>query len=733
MKKRYILACLLALLLCACERKPPAVTTDTQPPETTAPAQTTATTAAATTETVITRPETLVRYTAEGKDLSAIAEMEAIVKRDRQNVEFAITLTDCALALHGSCILPEGEETAVTYIRSVTHQNKVYPVLLTDEMICSLALFVTDDLILLGENAYGDAWSAAYFFYDGGACGYSGNELLNDLKNDDLIKTLSRMANILHFSLQDGVLRYEEIYFPSLRMTADDCLPYRFGGDVPYSASGTVTLAEKKLTITEDTVTTVAEELEPVWRHAGMDSFEDYVDSVADSMPLPSHTVSFTTEAIAEFLEDPKQRTPVFDLVCAEDNGILLRVYYTEYGEAPHYVVTRITYHGKSYEVYYQNYYESIEVLYLPDFLVFGKYGANGPASSYSFFYEGGMCGYTMDKLLPDGVNDAVMEALRAQAVKFTVENGTLHYAKYYDLGVCQAIPHILEYADRPDALYSEEGTLSFAGGKLTMTVEKTTTMEEFFAERDYPRYGVTNFADLMRVLQDTLAQASDFRRYTVAMNSDAISSFLLQMQRDAVNGEPYPSMYEIVAEEDPKIILLMQCDSEGYHSLSRVQYHENFYSINLNLLGGTCMEVFCLPNLLVFGEAGASAPGSRFFFLYDGGMCGYDGEKLRFDDVNDAVVTMLRAPSLKFTVKDGVLHYAKYYHYGIVQAPPMVLEFADTPDELYSEEGTLTFHSGKLTMTLEKTTTIEDFAERYYERYNVTNFADLMQAMKNE
>ena len=511
MKKLYILACLLALLLCACETKPPAVSTDaptetteatTIAPETTAPAQTAATT---TTETVITRPETLVRYTAEGKDLSAITEMEKVVKRDRQNVEFAITLTDCGLVLYGSCILPEGEETAVTYIRSVKHQSKVYPVLLTDEMICALALFVTDDVILLGETAYGDAWSAAYFFYDGGACGYSREELLTDFKNNDLVQKLSRSWDRLHFSMQDGGLRYAEIYIPNLRMTADECLPYRFGGHVPYSASGTVTLAEKKLTMTVDTVTTVAEELEPVWRHAGMDSFEDYVDSVADSMPRPSHTVSFTTEAIAKFLWETDSSTPVFDLVCAEDDGILLRVYYTQYGEAPHHVVTRITYHGKAYEVSYQNYYESIQVLYLPDLLAFGIRGANGPRSQYSFFYDGGMCGYTMEKVIPDGVNDAVMEALCAQVVNFTVENDTLHYAKYYDLGVYQAIPLILEYADRPDALYSEEGTLSFADGKLTMTVEKTTTMEEFFAERYYEDYGVTTFADLMQAMKQAM------------------------------------------------------------------------------------------------------------------------------------------------------------------------------------------------------------------------------------
>ena len=514
MKKLYILACLLALLLCACETKPPAVSTDaptetteatTIAPETTAPAETTATTPAATTETVITRPETLVRYTAEGKDLSAITEMEKVVKRDHQDVEFAITLADCGLELYGNCTLPEGEETAVTYIRSVRHQSKVYPVLLTDEMICGLRLLVTDDLILLGETAYGDAWSAAYFFYDGGACGYSREEPLTDFQNNDLVQKLSRSQNELHFSMQDGGLRYTEIYVPNLHMTADECLPYRFGGHDIYSVSGTVTLTEKKLTMTEDTVTTVAEELEPVWRHAGMDSFEDYVDSVADSMPRPSHTVSFTTEAIAKFLWETDSSTPVFDLVCAEDDGILLRVYYTQYGEAPHHVVTRITYHGKAYEVSYQNYYESIQVLYLPDLLAFGIRGANGPRSQYSFFYDGGMCGYTMEKVIPDGVNDAVMEALCAPSLKFTVKDGVLHYAKYYHYGIVQAAPRVLEFENTPDELYSEEGTLTFKGGKLTMTVERTTTMEEFFAERYYEDYGVTTFADLMQAMKQAM------------------------------------------------------------------------------------------------------------------------------------------------------------------------------------------------------------------------------------
>ena len=232
-----------------------------------------------------------------------------------------------------------------------------------------------------------------------------------------------------------------------------------------------------------------------------------------------------------------------------------------------------------------------------------------------------------------------------------------------------------------------------------------------------------------------TTPQEPEIPRYTVAMNSEAVSMFLCQMQLKAEKGESYPSIYEIVAEENNNFVLRISCTPDGNtaeNTVTQVEYYGEIYPIDMRTLGGYVVSVFCLPDLLIFGESGASVPGSTYYFFYNGGMCGYNGKELLLDGVNDEAVSALRAPAVKFTLQDGVLHYAKYYHYAIQQADAMVLRFADTPDELYSEEGTITFSGGKLTLTHEKTATIEDFAARYYDKYNVTNFADLMQAMKN-
>lgn len=231
-----------------------------------------------------------------------------------------------------------------------------------------------------------------------------------------------------------------------------------------------------------------------------------------------------------------------------------------------------------------------------------------------------------------------------------------------------------------------------------------------------------------------TTAQETEIPRYTVEMNSEAVSMFLCQMQLKAKKGESYPSVYEIVAEENSDFILRISCTPDGNtaeNTVTQVEYCGEIYPIDMCTLGGYVVSVFCLPDLLLVHDVeGGSAPSSKYYFFYDGGMCGYNGKEL-LDGVNDEVVNALRAPAVDFTLRDGVLHYTKYYHYAIQQADAMVLQFADTPDELYSEEGTLAFADGKLTMTHEKTTTIEDFAARYYDKYNVTNFADLMQAMK--
>lgn len=229
-----------------------------------------------------------------------------------------------------------------------------------------------------------------------------------------------------------------------------------------------------------------------------------------------------------------------------------------------------------------------------------------------------------------------------------------------------------------------------------------------------------------------TTAQETEIPRYTVSFTTDALAEVLGNIEDKARNGEEYASVYEVVAEEDNEILLQIYCDAEGYTSVTRVTYHGKTYDVRISAFYGGFLDILYLPDLLIFGEHGASAPGDSYYFFYDSGMCGYNGKELLLDGVNDEVVSALRAPAVDFTLRDGVLHYAKYYHYGIYQSVDFLLEFADTPEELYSEEGTLTFADGKLTMTHEKTTTIEDFAARYYDRYNVTNFADLMQAMKN-
>ncbi|MBQ9134078.1 MAG: hypothetical protein IJX64_06055 [Clostridia bacterium] len=235
--------------------------------------------------------------------------------------------------------------------------------------------------------------------------------------------------------------------------------------------------------------------------------------------------------------------------------------------------------------------------------------------------------------------------------------------------------------------------------------------------------------------IPETTAE-TDIPRYTVAMNRETLDKFLESIQKKALAGESYPQVYDIVAEEDSEIILRIHCiQSDGFadNVLTQVTYHDTTYAVKIAAFAGVSLDILYTPDLLIFGEHGGSGPGERFCLFYDGGMCGYDGKELLLDGVNDEVVKALRAPALDFTVKDGVLHYAKYYDHGVYQAIPLILEYADRPDALYSEEGILSFADGKLTMTVEKSTTMEEFfAERYYADYNVTNFADLMQALKD-